>query len=735
MFKLLTLIIFVLNVTLGIAQSQFLILDQVTNSTLEDVHIYIKQNNNTRIFVSQEDGIIHSDFTLNLGDEIKITHIGYETIHHIIKKIIPKYTFRLIPLSTTLDNVILTGEMTPISKNESIYEVTTISEKEIEQLGALDATQVLQWQNGVQVNRDPILGSSVSINGLSGEHVKVIVDGIEINGRSDGYVDLEQIQIQDKQSVEIVKGPVSLEYGSNAMGGVVQFVSQDQDIRDSVGLRVKLYAENTGTYKTSLHFVEAGKKHSLNAYFDRSYFDGWKESDVFWEGFKAQIADSSRVKSWNPKRFVNGKIKYDLTLNSSRITTVLFYQNEKISEKGSPFVAPFYSKAKDSELNAHRFYAQSQLKSTFNDHHLYQVITNIQLYKRYRDSYIKDLSNLSILPQSTVSDTTAYNSYQVKYQAKYLNLIHHKLDYGFDVLYDEIIGERIESTKQHQVAYGFYLKDKYEINSSVLIQGGIRLSHFLKSKIAITPSLSTRINLNKHSILKLSLSRGFRNPGLKDLYFEFIDNNHHIIGNSELKPEQSYHFNGGFTHQFKNNWHFDVGSFMNSMSNKIELVQSTEQANWFTYDNFSKYEGLGGHFGLGKKYRTWNFTMEYQLMTDRVLEDRVPDNWVKSHQISSRILTTINKCHQLTLSGKWNSKRSTFRFDSDGNTLRYTQDAFVFLDLGYRNSITKHLDIGIWLKNLLDVTSIANTNTTAHSSAQQNIARGRMLQLLIAYKL
>ena len=54
----------------------------------------------------------------------------------------------------------------------------------------------------------------------------------------------------------------------------------------------------------------------------------------------------------------------------------MFYQNEQIKERGYPFVAPLYSKAKDSEVTSHRFFVQSQLKGTFNEHHVFKIIGN-----------------------------------------------------------------------------------------------------------------------------------------------------------------------------------------------------------------------------------------------------------------------------------------------------------------------------------------------------------------------
>lgn len=735
MHKYFLSLLFIINVCLGFSQTTFSISDQITGKPIEGVHVYFGTGKETKVSVSNVEGKITTKLKLSIGTQIKLTHIAYESLELTIKELKKEYDVRLTPLLNTLDNVVLTGDIVPISKKEAHYDVITVSEETVEKLGAVDAAQVLQWQNGIQISRDPILGSSVSINGMTGEHVKIIVDGVEMNGRSDGFVDLEQIQIQENQSVEVVKGPVSLEYGSNALGGIVQFVSNDEDIRDSIGGSVRVLAENTGTYKTTAHFVEAGKKHSLNIYFNRTYFDGWHSNDPFWESFNAQVADSSRVKSWNPKRFVNGKVKYDVTLNKLRLTNLMFYQNEGIKEKGFPFVAPSYLRAKDSEVETHRIFAQSQLKGLFSDHHRFKLIVNGQFYTRFRKSYIKDLSNLSVVDGSEVRDTIEYNSYQMRFQGKLSKIKNHDISYGADVLYDEIVGERIENNKKTLVSYGAYLKDLYNITDKTSVQAGLRMSYFTNGEAALTPSLSSRIELKDKSILRISLSRGFRNPGLKDLYFEFIDNNHHIIGNEGLKPEKSYHINVGFNKQFKGGFVLENGLFYNNMTDKIELIQSSENASWFTYGNFSGYEGYGGHLNVLKRVGKFDFRVGYQLVSDRVLEDRIPDNWVVRHEITSGIDARLGKKSILSLFVKWNSEKSTFRYDVNNNTERFIQEAFTFADLGYQYRLNDHLDFGLWVRNILDVTNIANNGGGAHSSSSQSIARGRMLQLQIRYKL
>ncbi len=81
MYKLVTLLWLVLTIYIGQAQTTFSINDKLTQTALENVHVYIKQHKTTKIFVSGENGEVISNLQIKKGDEIKVTHIGYETLY------------------------------------------------------------------------------------------------------------------------------------------------------------------------------------------------------------------------------------------------------------------------------------------------------------------------------------------------------------------------------------------------------------------------------------------------------------------------------------------------------------------------------------------------------------------------------------------------------------------------------------------------------------------------------
>jgi len=722
MLKSLALICFLIPLTL-FSQTTLVVLDAESGQPISEA--YIKINSGYPI-ISNASGEVHIPTSLNKR-LVEISHVSYFNYQDTLQNNAEKITVFLNPKLEQLNTVVLTGELEGVSKNKVVHQTKIISQKQIEQIGGSHAGDVLKFQSGLTVSRDPVLGSSLSINGLSGEHVKIIVDDVELNGRSDGFIDLEQIVIENDQKIEVVKGPLSLQYGSNALGGVVQFVSTDTDIRDSIGVKGVFSAENTGTYRSLIHFVEAKKKHSLNVYFNRTFFDGWKEGDVFWEGFGKEIADSNRFKTWKPKEIINGKVKYDVNLGKLRLTNQASYQVETITTKGYPFLPPTYSIAKDSKTKAKRFYFQSVLKGNFGKNHLFKITANHQNYTRVIDAFTTQLNTLETL--NHVENTTKYFSNQIRYQGNVNFDDKHFVHYGFDALLDEISGERIENNKQNQQAYGFFVKDRIEWNKHWTIQPGIRYNYYSNSTSAFSPSLAMLWKNNKQSEVRASISQGFRNPTIKDLYFEFIDNNHHIIGNETLKPENSSHINLDFEHKISKNIRITANGFYNVLNNKIQLVQSVNDANIYTYSNFSKYKGFGGgsEFQLRLKRFQWNTGVQY--LSDKVLDRNIPDRWIKSYQISTQIQKDFKNSDRITLAFIWNSEKSFYQFDSSENIIQTIQSAYHFMDLGYHKKISKHLDVSFWVKNIFDVTQIENQNTTAHSSSQQNIDRGRQVQV------
>ena len=85
------------------------------------------------------------------------------------------------------------------------------------------------------------------------------------------------------------------------------------------------------------------------------------------------------------------------------------------------------------------------------------------------------------------------------------------------------------------------------------LQPSVRYTYNSKFAKAISPAIHSKIELTKNTQLRASYARGFRAPTLKEMYLQFVDQNHTIIGNADLKPEIGDHLEIGITHTRKLN--------------------------------------------------------------------------------------------------------------------------------------------------------------------------------------
>jgi outer membrane receptor for ferrienterochelin and colicins len=128
--------------------------------------------------------------------------------------------------------IVVTGSRTAERRRSSVVRTEVLDRDAILRSGAATLADLLEQQPGVQVNRS-LRGAQVSLQGMSADHVLVLVDGQRVAGKVDGAVDLTRIATADLAQVEIVRGPASALYGADAMGGVINIITLRPDGRPS----------------------------------------------------------------------------------------------------------------------------------------------------------------------------------------------------------------------------------------------------------------------------------------------------------------------------------------------------------------------------------------------------------------------------------------------------------------------------------------------------------------------
>lgn len=118
--------------------------------------------------------------------------------------------------------------------------IQIISREQIEQMGSLRLNEVLMEQTGLQIVSDH--GTGLQMQGLSSDYILVLIDGEPVIGRTAGTLDLTRLTVGNIERIEIIKGPSSALYGSEAMAGVVNIITKD----GSYGLQASL----RGRYRT-----------------------------------------------------------------------------------------------------------------------------------------------------------------------------------------------------------------------------------------------------------------------------------------------------------------------------------------------------------------------------------------------------------------------------------------------------------------------------------------------------
>lgn len=99
----------------------------------------------------------------------------------------------------------------------------------------------------VRLSQDGALGTGMSLQGLSGENVKILIDGVPVIGRLNGVIDLTQVNLQQAKQVEVIEGPMSVIYGSNALAGVINIIPKDNTGNRS-SANASAYTESVGVY-------------------------------------------------------------------------------------------------------------------------------------------------------------------------------------------------------------------------------------------------------------------------------------------------------------------------------------------------------------------------------------------------------------------------------------------------------------------------------------------------------
>lgn len=131
-------------------------------------------------------------------------------------------------VARVLDPVVVTASRATESLDQTLAPVTVVTRADLERLQSQDLQDVFQGLPGLQfaTNGGPGKNTALFVRGTESDHVLVLIDGIKVGSATSGSAAFEQIPVDQVERIEIVRGPRSSLYGSEALGGVIQIFTR-----------------------------------------------------------------------------------------------------------------------------------------------------------------------------------------------------------------------------------------------------------------------------------------------------------------------------------------------------------------------------------------------------------------------------------------------------------------------------------------------------------------------------
>ncbi|MBX7203221.1 MAG: TonB-dependent receptor [Bacteroidia bacterium] len=630
-----------------------------------------------------------------------------------------------------IDTVVVTAQYAPGSVENAVHKVKVIGQEKIESMGAQNLRDVLSNEMNIRLSQDNILGSNMSIQGISGQNVKIMVDGVPVSGRLNGSIDLSQINLYNVERIEIVDGPLSVNYGTDALAGTVNIITKKGQAR-KFSFSNELYYESIGQYNANARLGLRKGRTVLALSGGRNFFDGWRNNDPLFYYNLNPVADSTRHADWKPKEQYFANLMLARYFKQLKLSLNSDFFNERVTNRGLPRL-PYGENAFDDIYKTIRLSNALNLKGQLGQRHYLNAMLAYTDFVRTKNTFYKDLTTLEEIADSEPGgqDTSTFRNLLSRTSISTIrdsSKINFEL--GYDINLEQASGIRIKNTQQSIGDFALFGSAEYRPIKRLVIRPGLRVMHNTAYKAPPVPSLNVKYLIGKNLSMRFSYARGFRSPSLKELYFYFVDVNHYIAGNPNLRAEYSHNFNFSTSESFKlgkNTLKIENSLFFNRIENMISLAQNGD--NRFSYFNLEKHQTLGVQAQV--EFNTANYTVSiaglYTGRYNQLSESHIGETFTYSPEARCNIMYRWPKAKlSANLYYKYTGMLPSFMLDENGGAIRTQIQAYNMADL----SVTKKLfndRVGITAgcKNLFNVRNITGiSNGSAHSASQSSIAIG-----------
>ncbi len=645
---------------------------------------------------------------------LRVSFMGYTPREQeVMPGVDSLFRFTLKPTDNSLNEVVITGTRTMKPLKDVPVLTRVISREDIAQINPLDLQSLLEYEMpGLQFGLAHGSGlPELKFQGSAGGYVLFLIDGERISGEgSSNNIDYSLIDMDNVERIEVVKGPMSTLYGSQAMGGVVNIITKDANrpFTGSVSARYgnndeSKYSLSLGTKQGRFSALTSLSYRTRDAYALKDE-EGQVEYTHYQDahGRDSIVADTSTKGMTSVKGFeiwqVNQKLSYTFNERFRVSLNGMYYNNhvlDYIQEKDQDVFSTY-------KINPRVYYA-------INDNHILD-------FSYVFENYEKKIEYKSIPTEKILGDQT--NTVRLNYTG-YLHE-KHTLTAGVEVntqrlqhyWFDNGSGKKFDAQ-----TYVLYLQEDYKVSDSFSVLAGVRSDCHSEYGFHASPKISL---MYRYGVLALrgGYGMGFRIPSLKELHSEYDMGGQGffmIYGNEDLEPEISHQgtfsvevtkgiFNGSVSGYYTR--YFDEIGLGLSADGENQQYYNADDATRTGVDAMAQFRFRNG-LTLRGAYAYVDAHSEvdgYNMASDRPHSVTFTANYSK----------TFGKVTlSAALNGRWMSSVETWYKNSAGGYVRNKYDGRTFCTLNLGARFPRGIRFTAGVDNLFDY---KDKNVTADQS-------------------
>lgn len=588
------------------------------------------------------------------GDySLRFQFIGFETKTldnvAVVNQTVDLGTVRLtVRVLEAMEDVVVTATRSQHREYELPEAVNIVSRREITERNAKTAAEALREEPGIAVQKTNHGGGSAIIRGFSSNQILILVDGIRLNNstfRLGNHQYLTTVDNQMLERIEVVRGPSSVLYGSDAMGGTINLITR-RPVTEGKSAQVH--------YRALTRFASADQEKTV-----RAEISLHRDKFAFQSGFSSksggdlrrgansrhsELENSTNGLMQTPSGFaahdLDSKLVYEL---SSLSKIILAYQMSRQQN------VPRYDKYENN--NYHRWMYRLQKRD------LAYLVYDSQIDGRFINSFKATVSSHQQaegreIQKSIHSSLTREKDDVLTYGfTAQMNgaVSKHQIVFGTEIYDDQVSstrstdGEKTESRGRYPdgaaySSWGLYFQDEIRISSSLTSRVGLRTSNYsanfpLQSEVsdlfsgeqydqdfkALTGSFTSLLKLNNETFLNLNVAQSFRAPNLSDLAkLGESKGSIYEIPNTQLKPEKVVNYEAGVKLlgsrlRASGSAYYSVISNLIASADALHLGQSTIDLHGATYKIKSK-QNTGRAFIRGFEASAHFYLSDYIIL-------------------------------------------------------------------------------------------------------------------------